>query len=176
MAFDAAFALAKISPSTFQLIDQSTGADATILYRQIFLYKYNSTTIVPSGNPSGQIWIEWPIADTEITLTDILDTDVALNVYVVWYTPTPTGGDTYTVNQAHYFTDYNEEFNEAIWAEKAVAQPNIVNSTNFMYYVAALRLNIDGAAQIVTNASDVTKAQQLINAANQIRDNQSFYF
>ncbi len=176
MSFDAGYALSQSSPSTFTLIDQSTGADATILYRQIYLYKYNSTTIVPSNNPAGQIWIEWAIADTEITLTDILDTDVCLNIYVVWYTPTPDSGSTYTVNQAYCFKDYNEAFMEAVWAEKAVAKPNIVNSTNFVFNMANLRLNVDGAFQIVANASDVTKAEQLINEANSIRDKQSFYF
>ena len=42
--------------------------------------------------------------------------------------------------------------------------------------MANLRLNVDGAFQIIANASDVTKAQQLINEANQLRDKQSFYF
>ncbi len=176
MAFDADYTVSQSSPSTITLTDTSTGADATITGRKIYLYKYNSTTIVPANNPTGQIWIDWALADTEITLTDIFDTDVCLNIYVVWVTPTPDSGNTYTKNNAYCFKDYNEEFMEALTAETAVAQPNIVNSTNYIYNWMQLRLYVDAASQIVVDASDVTNGEQLINAANQIRTNQSFYF
>lgn len=176
MAFDAAYTLSQSSPSTITLTDTSTGADATITARKIYLYQYNSNTIVPSNNPTGQVWIDWAIADTEITLTDIFDTDVCLNIYVVWVTATPDSGSTYTVNQAYCFKDYNEEFMEALTSEKAVAQPNIVNSTNFIYSWMQLRLYVDAAYQIVNDASDVTNGQQLINEANKLRDKQSFYY
>ncbi len=177
MSFDANYVLSQSSPSTISLQDNSVGADATILYRQIFIYTYRSSiTITPTGNPTGQAWILWPIADTEITLTDILDTDVCVNIYVVWYTPTPDSGSTYTKNDAFCFKDYNEEFLLAITSEFAVAQPDIVNSTNFIYNWAKLRILVTQAYDIVSDASDVTNGQQLITAANQLRDKQSFYY
>lgn len=174
MAFEGAYTLSQSSPSTISLTDTSTGSDLNLTSRYIYLYKYNNSTIVPSGTTTA--YIVWDINDTEITLDDILDTDYCLNVTVVWNSSAPDPSGTYTVNNAYCFKDYNEEFMEALVAETNVALPTIVNSNSYIYNWMQMRLYVDGAKQIIDNASDVTNGQLLLNYANNMRTNQNYYF
>ena len=174
MAYELNFSVAQLNQSTIQLVDQSTGSDAAIYERRIYLYKYNNSTIVPEGTTTS--YILWPIADTEITLNDILDTDYCLNITVESLSSNPDPSGTYTKNNAYCFKDYNEEFMLALVAETNVALPTIVNSNSFVYNWMQMRLYVEEAKEAIDNASDVMNGQLLLNLANNMRDNQNYYF
>ena len=176
MAFEGNYTLSQLSPSSIELVDTSTGSDTNLTGRRIYLYQYNNTTIVPSNNPSGQAWIDWDINDTSITLDDILDTDYCLNVTVVWVSSSPQQGGTYIKNNAYCFKDYNEEFMLALVSETNVALPTIVNSNSYVYNWMQMRLYVEEANEAISNASDVMNGQLLLNLANNMRDNQNYYF
>lgn len=174
MAFEGNFVVAQLSPSTIQLTDTSTGSDTNLTSRYIYLYTYNNSTIVPSGTTTA--YIVWDINDTEITLDDILDTDYCLNITVVWNSSSPDPSGTYTKNNAYCFKDYNEEFMLALVSETNVALPAIVNSNSFVYNWMQMRLYVEEAKEAIDNASDVMNGQLLLNLANNMRDNQNYYF
>lgn len=174
MAYECNFTVAQLSESTIQLIDTSTGSDASIYERRIYLYKYNNSTLVTEGTTTA--YMLWPLGDTEITLNDVLDTDYCLNIQVDVLSSAPDPSGVYTKTQAYCFKDYNEEFMMGLVAETNVALPTIVNANSYIYNWMQMRLFVDGAKQIIDNASDVMNGQILLNYANNMRTNQNYYF
>src|SRR5690349_11738183 len=109
-SFEGDFSVTQDSINTFSLTDISTGSDPNITGRQIFNFRSDGTTLVLPTTPSGQIYIDWLIADTAITLNGILKRDYALNIRVDWFSPTPDPAGTYTKTHTVIFTDYSETF------------------------------------------------------------------
>ena len=173
MAYEVNFSVAQLNVSTIQLINTSTGSDAAIYERRIYLYQYNNTTIVPEGTTTA--YILWPLADDEITL-DVLNTDYCLNIKVDVLSSAPDPSGVYSLTQAYCFKDYNEEFMKGLVAETNVALPTIVNANSYIYNWMQMRLFVDEAFDIVDEASDVMNGQILLNYANNMRTNQNYYF
>jgi hypothetical protein len=85
MAFNGNFS---VTPNTadiskFTLTDTSTGSDAGLTGRRIYLYKTDGTTIVPAGTSTE--YILWPLVATigDTIEIDVLDKDYAISIVVI---------------------------------------------------------------------------------------------
>lgn len=158
------------SPSIINLEDTSTGSDASISARRIYLRKYDGNYLVPSGTSTS--YIEWPYADST-TEVDVLDKDYALEITIAWVNS--VGANLYTKTTLYVFTLYSEEFYYGLTQDQAGAI-NIVQDANYYRNKMILRVEIDSANQAVSLGSDQAAAQWCLERAKQMIDNENFYF
>lgn len=169
MAFTADFSVTQNSEGTITLEDTSTGSDATITSRTISLFKYD-------GSLLNSTTYDWPIADTSITLTDVLDKDYALNIQVDWNAPSPDPANTYTVTKLYCFYWYAMLFLVSLASEKQARYNTISADSNFMLNKFKVYTFILDAQNAVSLASNIFLAQMSLDEAYNYRINQSLYF
>lgn len=177
MAFTGEYTLAQNDESTITLVDASTGSDPNIYQRVIRLFKYDGSTVVPSGTTTA--YIDWPIvalAGDSITLTDIFDKDYALNVEVTWVTTLAIANSVYVVARLYLFKEFLELFAASLTSEAGARYPSIVNNKNYFYNKTKLRTLIDDAVQSVSKMNDIYKAQFCLYMGEQLRQNPSLFF
>jgi len=174
MAFSADFSVVQSGLSTLIFTDTSTGADATITERRIFLQKYDQTYLVPDGTTTD--YIVWPIADSTITLTDILNRDYALDITVVWVTATPDPGNTYTAEQLQGYKAYTMVFLGTLLTQKGARYPNIVNNIQFNVNEANLYAEVSSMENAILVIQNIFLAQSALDRAYQMIQNPQFYF
>lgn len=69
--------------ATLTYTDTSTGTDASIASRRIYMQKFDGTYLVPTGTSTD--YVVWALSDGSTkTLTSILSQDEALNITVQW--------------------------------------------------------------------------------------------
>ena len=174
MAFSASFSVVQSGTSTLIFTDDSTGSDATITERRIFLQQYGGDYLVPTGTETD--YIVWDIDDTTITLTDILDKDYALNITVVWVTATPTPGDTYEYEILSVYDAYAWVFAGSLLAQRLARQPLYAAATQFNISEANLLVNIIQSEKAVTVIQNIGLSQGALDITYNMRINQLFYF
>lgn len=174
MAFEGNYDLSQSSESTITLTDTSTGTDANLTSRRIYLIKWDNTYLVPEGTTTD--YIEWNISDSSITLENILDKDYALNVRVDWISSDPDPDGVYTVTKQYEFKWYGELFAAFLTSEAQARYPAIVNNKNYFYNKIKLRVLLDDAEQSVSFMLDTYKAQFCNYQVKQLIDNQSVFF
>lgn len=174
MAFTASFSVQQFGVGTLVFTDNSEGVDASITERRIFLYKYDNTTLVPTGTTTD--YIVWPIADTTITLTDILDKDYALNQDVVWVTDTPDPDSTYEYEILTDYTAYARVFAGQLLAQRLARNPAQTNENTFDMNEARLLTNIRQADNAILILQNLGLSQGALDRAYYMRINQQFYF
>ena len=77
------------TPNIITLTDTSTGSDATITKRRIYLLQSNGTYLVPTGTTTN--YIDWDMTNTTtrepLTIAlNVLTQDTALSITVEWLT------------------------------------------------------------------------------------------
>lgn len=151
--------------------DTSTGSDAAITGRIIYITKYNGDYIVPTNNPSTSA-ILWPAGSNTATIQNLLDKDYCVNITVKWL-----GGSTilYSKVVLTLFTAYSELVLRQL-TQAEVANRNLLNSANFWEDKIKLRTLVDDATQAVTSLNDQTIAQLCMDEAKRITDNISTFF
>ncbi len=175
MAFSAAFSVSLIGTSTLLFTDTSTGSDATITERRIYLYKYDNTTIVPDGVTTD--YIPWPIADTTITLTDILaGRDYAINQDVIWVTATPDPGSTYEAEVLQLYDANAYVFGGTLLAQRLARNPLQTNDNNFDMNEAIFMCNISQSENAVLTLQNIGLAQAALDKLYYKRINTLYYF
>lgn len=149
--------------------DTSTGTDATLTGRLLYIRKSDGTYLVPDGTTTDYIF--WPIADLSISV-DILDKDYALDVTVLWY-----GGSTglYNKTLVCLFRAYSELFLRQL-TQGQEAVPKLLTDKNFWYNKFKLRTLVDDAIQAVESLNDQTIATFTLEEAKKITDNPSLFF
>ncbi len=159
------------SLSTMRLTDTSTGTDAAITDREIRIRLADGTYLVPSGNPSDE-FIAWPYAASTKDV-NVLTADFAPQIILVWL---DVNGDTlYTKEIAYSFTGYSEQFYYTLTQGQA-ADPSELMDTNYYLNKMKLRVNIDSANQAIIFASDIAAAQNCLNRAQYMIENESLFF
>jgi hypothetical protein len=160
--------------STLIFQDTSTGSDATLTERRIYLQKYDQSYLVPTGTLTD--YIVWDIDDATITLTDILDKDYALDITVIWVAPIPDPAGTYEAEQLTEFDAYAWVFAGALLAQKSARYPNIVNDTSFNLSEANFLTAIRQAEKAVTRLQNIGLAQAALDITYYMRINTRYYF
>jgi len=101
-------------PNIVTLTDMSTGSDAAIASRRIYLEQYNGSFLVPSGTTTD--YIVWATGSASKTL-DVLTVDTALNITLQWLS---VGGTVlYESTQLYVFTLYNEQFDYGLTSDQS---------------------------------------------------------
>ena len=160
-------------PSDVIITDTSTGSDAAIVARRVFLTNYEGEYVVASGTTTN--YTPWPLVDTSISI-NCLSQDTALIVTVNWI---DAGGVTlYTKTSLAGFTLYNETFYYSLTqGQAAISQPSyILQDTTYFSNKSKLRVLIDSGNQAVTLGYDITTAQICYDLATDMVSNQNYLF
>lgn len=168
MAFNAAYSLATTdTPDVFVLTDTSTGSDANLTGRQVFLYQADNTLLVPV--------INWPIGDSTIEINQLTQ-DYALNILVVWTSSDPLPSpSTYTYSQIYAFTGFGEQFYYQL-TQNQTSTPDIIQDTNYFNSKMILRVELDSATQAINVGSDLYSAQGCITRYQYLIQNSNYFF
>ncbi len=159
-----------LSPSSLVIGDVSTGSDASIVTRHVYLQLANGSYLVPSGITTD--YNNWPEPSAVLTL-DVLDQDYAINIKIDWLNI--SGTIVYTKQQVYSFTLYSEQYYYTLTQQQAGGYKNI-SDTNYFNNKQQLRVFIDSANNAVEFASDIYGAQEQLDSANYMISNQNLYF
>ena len=161
-----------LSPGLVTLVDESTGVDATIVKRRVFITNSAGEYIVESGTSTNyEEWNDFP-SDTEITL-DILTEDTAIHLLVQYLT---SGNVVVTTFEDDFpLSEFNKQFFYELWQQQSL-RPSILQDTNYAANLANLWVAIIGGIQCVEIASDLAASQNAMNIATNYRLNESLYF
>ena len=157
-------------PSEVTVTDDSTGSDAAITQRRVYLQKADESYLVPEGTDTD--YIEWSYAEDSIDI-DALDKDYALLIIVQWLDVNDVV--LYTSSAYTGLTQFNEEFDYQLTQLQA-GNPLLVNDGRFFELKSLLRTEIDSGNQALTLASDLYGAQLCYDRATNIRLNASVLF
>lgn len=155
-----------IVTSQFTVNDLSTGSDAAIANRLIFIYDYQNNLF--TGAP-----IQFPLSAGGSITPNILTQDFAFNCVVQWVDA--SGNVLYTTSQIGVFTGFLEWFEYGL-SQQIAAQPNLLNDINFFNNWSKLRTFIDGASNAITIAGSIYNSQSMIQLAQYIVNNQAYNF
>lgn len=172
MPLTASFSISQTlgSPSIIDLADTSTGDDAAVVARRVYLTKSSGTTLVPSGTTT--TYIDWDYDDATIAL-DVLDKDYGVSVRVDWIN---VGGTVlYTSTVLTTFTMYNSDFEYSLISQEANGDASI-NNTNWLYGRMKLRLALDDADNAITAASSITNSQAANDRGTFLRENINLFY
>lgn len=172
MPFVASFSASQVagSPSEIVLTDTSTGSDAAITQRRVYLQKMDGSYLVPSGTLTS--YIAWSYALGTITI-DALDKDYALLVTVQFLDV--NDAILYFSQQYYGFTLYNSTFDYST-TQLLAGNPMLINDNNFWQNKILLRTLITEGNDALLLASDQTLAQLCYNAATDLRLNSQYFF
>lgn len=157
-------------PSVIKLTDTSTGSDASIASRRVYLTKQNGSFLVPSGTTTD--YIVWLYANSTISI-DALDKDYSLNVVVQWLDS--DGNVLYTSSQTYGFTLYNEQFLYDLTQDQT-SNYTIIQDANYYNNKMQMRVEIDSGDQAIELANDIAGAQGCYDRATAFRLSQNIYF
>jgi hypothetical protein len=166
--FSAAQTLGESSEINF--VDTSTGSDAGILSRRIYLQKTGGGFLVETGTTTD--YEVWAYASTTKTL-DVLDKDYGLTITVEW-----RGVSEALLYSKQYvlgFTLFNETFDYQL-TQILAGNPLLINDNNFLQNKSDLRTYIDAGNQAIEFASDTYNAQQAYDKATAIRLQSQYFF
>jgi len=160
-------------PSVITITDDSTGADASITQRRVYLVNSEGEYVVPNGTTTD--YVQWAYADSEIDI-NCLDFDSALDITVQWLDVSNVV--LYSKTLLKGFTLYNNTFLYGLTQAEATQSkpPNIIQDTQYLQNKAALQLYIDSGNQAITYGDDIVSAQNMYNAATYMTDNQNEFF
>jgi len=157
-------------PETITLTDTSTGDDAAVVERRVFLVKSDGTYLVPVDTSTD--YIVWDYADDSIDI-DAMDKDYSLSITVLWVNV--SGTTLYTATVLTTFTMYNDDFEYSLISQEANGDASI-NNTNWLYGRMKLRLAIDDATNAITAASSITNSQAANDRGTYLRQNIKLLF
>lgn len=161
-------------PSVITVTDASTGSDAAITARRVYLVDYEGNYVVESSNTTTN-YTPWPLVDASIDI-DCLTEDMALSVVVTWNDV--NGVQLYSDTQLTGFTSFNETFYYSLTqGQAAVGNPSyILQDNTYFDNKCKLRSNIDSGNQAISLGGDITTAQFCYNLATVMVNNQNLYF
>ena len=157
-------------PSVITLTDKSTGSDAAISQRFVFIQKNDGTYLVPTGTSTN--YILWSYANPTISI-DVLKKDMAVNITVQWLNNTSTV--LYTLSTLNLFTLYIKTFFYSLTQYQATNK-SITQNNNFYGNKSKLWGYIKGAETAIQLASDISGAQNELDAATQMINSEKMFF
>ena len=172
MAFVPSFSVSQTVVATqFTITDTSTGSDAAIVSRNIYLTTAQNTTLVPTGVTTP--YIPFPLTLGASIVLPVLNVDYALLITVNWVNS--SGATLYTSSQYYCFTANSMQFFFSLTTLQT-SQPNIVQDTTYFSNKSLLLLQIDSANQAIALGNDIYKSQQCLDAAQYLINNQTWFF
>lgn len=172
MAFIQNFTIAQTlgNPGIINLTDTSTGVDATIISRKVYLITNASTYLVPTGTSTS--FITWAIGSTSIAI-DALKKDMSLNIKVDWNDV--SGTTLYTKTILSNFQMYNSNFNYQLVNDEANGLASL-NSANWLTSRMKLYVSLRDANVAVTDMSSITNGQSANDRGTFLRLNLNNFY
>lgn len=163
-------------PENIVLEDTSSGSDAAITQRRIYLVNSEGDYVVPSGTATD--YVDFPVVSLigdEITI-NCLTADAALDITVQWLDVNNVV--LYSKTLLKGFTLYNNTFLYSLTQAEASQStpPNILQDTQYLQNKAALQIYIDSGNQAITYGDDITSAQNMYDAASYLVENENFFY
>lgn len=174
MALTVAFSASQVvsTPGSITFTDASTGVDAAVTQRRIYVRDSLGNYIVPTGILTAySAWADYPATTTK-TLA-LFTSDIAISVTIQWLDV--SGTVLYDKTQYYGLSLYLEIFDYGL-TQLLAGNPMLVNDNKFLEYKGNLRTHIDSGNQAVELASDITAAQLCYDRANDLKDNAQYYF
>lgn len=172
MALVASFSTSQTegAPSLINFLDTSTGTDAAVTQRRIYIVLPGGTYLVQTGTSTQ--YETWSIAFLTKTL-DVLSKDRAAQVIVQWLDV--SNAVRYEVIANYGFTLFNETFDYQL-TQRLTGNPKLIDDNNFFELKSSLRTAIDSGNQCVALANDNFGAQQCYDIATDLRTSSQYYF
>lgn len=172
MAFSPYFSVGQsvTAPSYVVFTDESTGTDAAIVSRRIYVTDSQGNPVVPSGTATD--YISWPWATNPLSVL-LLEEDTAVNVLVQWL---DVNGDVLYDSDENYCLDEFNTQNFIYLIQNQGLTPGVVQDTNYFSNMSLYWVNIIGAQIMVEDADDIAGSQNCLNRATNMLNNQSMYF
>jgi len=164
------FTVSQPNATTIRITDTSTGADAAITQRRVYLQQADGSYLVPTGTTTD--YIEWNYLDASIDI-DVLTTDYALLILVQWLNVGNT--PLYSKNGLYGFTWYNEAFLLSL-TQYQQNNPSILQDTNYVNNKSKMRELVDSGDQSIIKGNDITNGQENYDEASYFRSNQNLFF
>lgn len=172
MSFTPIFVVSQTTgqPSIIKLTDNSIGSDVAITQRRIYLQISDNSYLVPSGTTTN--YIVWPYADSTIDV-NVLNEDMAVDITVEWLDVSNTV--LYTKTQLYLFPMYNKVFFAGLQGRQA-STPNITQDINYYTNRSIMWGHIVSAMNAVEIGDDIYGAQNSIDKATYMMNNQAEFF
>lgn len=158
------------TPENITITDDSTGSDAAISVRRVYIQTAQATYLVESGTTTD--YETWLYADSSITL-NVLTEDQCVSITVQWLNSSNVVLYTYTNQYA--LSEYNKQFLVGLVAAQGLT-PGIVQDTNYSGNIATFWTNIIAGINQVDFAADIAGGQACFNRATYMRTNTANYF
>lgn len=169
MSFIGAFTITSlVVPGGFTINDTSTGTDSNLTGRQIRLYQADGSLL--TGD-----YINWPLTDGSSKVLNVLNVDYCLLIVVAWISSSPLPPpSSYSASGLYNFVGNSRQFeDQQIGAIQS--NPNILNDTNFYYYLGVLQTEIDNSIQAGSTGQQAS-AQSALNRIQNLIVNQAKFF
>lgn len=172
MSFSPAFTVSQsaATPNIIVLQDTSTGVDASITQRRIYITDNEGAYIVPSGTITD--YIVWPLATNPISL-NVLTQDTAANIFVEWLDVSNTV--LYDDDNDYPLIEYGKQFYFYLIQQLAL-NPSTYQDSNYASNLALFWTYIIGAINAINIGSSLSASQALMNKETDMQNNQSKYF
>ena len=159
------------TPENITFTDTSTGADASITARRIYIVLANGNYLTTAGESTTVVYEDWDYADTEITLA-LLSRSTVGDVTVKWMNGSTVLYTKTILNEWNLY-DYLFAFEllQSQTATPGVVQDSSYYSNFFMYLT-----NLWNAENAVEVGNDIYSAQSALDRNYQLSQNSNYYF
>lgn len=157
--------------SDITLEDTSTGVDATITTRRIYVELANGNWLTEDGESTTSAFESWAYADDTITLT-LLTNSTACKITVQWY-----AGATLTYTKTEEFCFNLQDYLAGLQILQGdTSYPSQVQDTNYYNNLIQFIVNIFNEENAIEYGADIYSSQGAMNRNQLMIDNESYYF
>lgn len=173
MPLTPAFSVAQsaATPANATFTDSSTGSDAAVTQRRIYITDSNGDAVVPSGTST--TYIAWPLATNPIEVEDLLTQDLAVTVTIQWLNVSNVV--LYDLSEVYCLREFNIQ-NFIYLIQQQALSPGKVQDATYFSNLCQYWINIEGANTMIVEAEDLAGSQACLNRATNFLNNETFYF
>ena len=171
MAFSESFSVSQsaLTPSVVTLTDTSTGSDAQINVRRVYITNSDGDYLTGDGTVDYDVWA-WADDSEDF---DILTESTSCSIRVDWLNSVNT--ILYTLTNQYCLAQYSKNFLYYL-VQMQGDTPNIVQDTNYFSNLATFWANLRGALNAVEISDDISASQNSLNRCTEMEANESKYF
>ena len=152
--------------SQFTVVDTSTGSDASIVNRLIYIFLSDNSLF--TGAP-----IQFPLSAGDTITPNILISDFAWSIQIQWVDA--NGVMVEQASQIGAFTGFLESFEYGL-VQQIAANNSIINDKNFLDNLGNIRTFIDDAQLSIDYGQSVYNAEAMILLAQYLSTNSTLFF
>lgn len=161
------------SPGSILIVDSSTGVDALVTSRRVYIQKSNGDYLVESGSTNEYITFSNFPSETSLLVENLLDYDLAVRCVIQWLDVS----ESVLYDKTSYigFTCYNEDFDYEL-TQSVAGNPLLMSDNNFWGNKSLLRGYIDSGNNAIERNSDIAAGQQCYDLATNLREDSQYLF